>query len=312
MVTLGSTQASVEQGFTIQKQLATVLLCDEEARTLYEKALKKLGVHGFSKKHDNLLGRYIRDLRKHCSTDLHLHAVRALRWARWGGTLTGLIMQWARPIESPELETENEYQNRRVHEQGDTSKAAFYTFKENTSDTPAPSKEGQVGEPASEESEDSDPDAPSLGEKEKSPLPFDSFDLLMEFLIKGLPFKAFKAQLRYLVSPPADISEAVSTCSIDLIEVFLEKRFSQAAVGEYVWISDLKTLGLSHGEIAKLLCSSSHDSPWIYFEPRLSPREFPMHIRVDHHMGGCPHRFREPNGTGRATDDSASHVVQDE
>jgi hypothetical protein len=135
--------------------------------------------------------------------------------------------------------------------------------------------------------------------------------LIVDFLAKGLPFKAFKAQLRYLISPPADISEALSACSIDLIEVFLEKRFSQAAVGEYVWISDLKDAGFSRREIAELLYSSSHDSPRIYFEPRLSPREFPKHIQADHHIEGCSHRFRAPDGTGRTADSSASYIVPD-
>ncbi|RYO85896.1 hypothetical protein DL764_009094 [Monosporascus ibericus] len=315
-----STQASVEQDFNLHEQLVAVLFRDEEAMTLYADALQMLGVDGVSKKHDDLLKRYFRDLRNHCNTRLHLQAVRVLRGAKQREKLTEVIMQWARPKEWPdleELEAENEYKKRGLNEllwpeQGEIGEPASDKSEDNDADTLASSREeGQIGEPVSDESEGSDLDAPGPEEEEKEQLPFDS---IVEFLVKGPPFKAFKARLRYLASPPADISEALSTGSIDLIEVFLEKRLRQAAVGEYVWMSDLKDVGFNCREIAELLYSSSHDSPWIFFEPRLSPREFPKHVRADHHLEDCPHRLREPNCKGRTAADSASwmrNVVQD-
>ncbi|KAK5989701.1 hypothetical protein PT974_07957 [Cladobotryum mycophilum] len=90
------------------------------------------------------------------------------------------------------------------------------------------------------------------------------------------------------LSLPNSMKEALAHRNVDALTIFLEKRFSQVANGDYAWIAELKEVGYAYAEIAQLLYERTHDSPWIYFEPTDIPF---AEILPTHHLAGCAHCF---------------------
>ncbi|XP_044717449.1 WD repeat-containing [Hirsutella rhossiliensis] len=90
------------------------------------------------------------------------------------------------------------------------------------------------------------------------------------------------------LSPSSSIREVLAHENVDVLATFLEQRFTQIARGDYAWMAELRDVGYTHAEIAQLLYERTHDSPWIYFEPKDIPS---AEVMPGHHLDGCAHRI---------------------
>ncbi|KAI6090707.1 heterokaryon incompatibility protein-domain-containing protein [Hypoxylon rubiginosum] len=84
----------------------------------------------------------------------------------------------------------------------------------------------------------------------------------------------------------AGLKEAISSHDFPKTKLLLEQSFSEVAVDEYSWVTELKQLGYSPGEIADELLEKSIHGPWI-FEPFERPDAQPYLDNL--HQAQCVH-----------------------
>ncbi|KAI0539806.1 hypothetical protein GGR58DRAFT_463529 [Xylaria digitata] len=83
------------------------------------------------------------------------------------------------------------------------------------------------------------------------------------------------------------LEHALSTANNSLVHTLLQNSFSDIAIGEYEWLTELQSLGYSPTEIADILLEKSRDGPCVF--GRL---EIPDVAKFGHgfHQEGCVHR----------------------
>ncbi|KAI1763578.1 hypothetical protein GGR53DRAFT_497178 [Hypoxylon sp. FL1150] len=93
--------------------------------------------------------------------------------------------------------------------------------------------------------------------------------------------------------PAAELREAISSHDFPKTRFILEQFFLEVAVDEYSWITELKQLGYSPGEIADELLEKSIHGPWI-----LEPFEIPdvQPYLKNFHQVQCVHSPRTVSG----------------
>ena len=87
--------------------------------------------------------------------------------------------------------------------------------------------------------------------------------------------------------PPTDLSEAVKSRDLRVIQRFLMENVASIATSDFAWLQELGKAGYSTREIAEILLEDINDSPWIYFTPRAYLRH---PIRAIFHVPGCAHQ----------------------
>ena len=75
--------------------------------------------------------------------------------------------------------------------------------------------------------------------------------------------------------------------SVEAVQKELDENFDSVAKEDFLWIQELQLHGYTTEEIAALLITEKHDSPWIYFESRQYPIET---IILSHHVPFCVHQ----------------------
>lgn len=260
---LASTASSVLQGADLSEQFVFILFRDDDTKALYEEVIEKLGLRLFSRTHAKILRTYFRDLKARLDNELQRRAVRALAHPMQRREITELIARFAKSNDYRDLEklvADNEQRKMRLNR-----------LLERASARPGPvvveSREvvNDV-EPTDDQSEESDAEKVEEDDGTEAPPPLEE---ITKFLLNGPPFQTFKCRLRFLARPPHGIPSALSQGQ-DILRMYLESQFEEAAVGEYEWIRALEEVGYTYEEIADLLFEEHHDSPWIYFDPNTS------------------------------------------
>jgi hypothetical protein len=113
-----------------------------------------------------------------------------------------------------------------------------------------------------------------------------------------------------LAHPETGIAEALRTRNVGIVETIISKQFNKVAIGEFDWIRELDSAGYTKREIAQLLMHESTDSPFIYFEPRISDATLDTSDPCDihFHVTGCIHA----RGNCVAMHTSRAHLSDDE
>lgn len=111
---------------------------------------------------------------------------------------------------------------------------------------------------------------------------------LETFITKSCAFASFKINLGYLLRPPTNLSEALKSRELRVVQRFLSKNFGSAATSDFTWLQELDEAGYSVREIAELLLEDIKDSPWIHFSPQMHPKS---PIRIDFHISDCAHQI---------------------
>jgi serine/threonine protein kinase len=66
----------------------------------------------------------------------------------------------------------------------------------------------------------------------------------------------------------------------------LEDMFPEATKQDFAWITELIDVGYAYEDISELLFERTHDSPWLYFEPKAIPAAIP---ETHYHITSCAH-----------------------
>jgi hypothetical protein len=136
---------------------------------------------------------------------------------------------------------------------------------------------------------DAGPD--SSDEEGDDHLSLEELDSMIRFLISGSSFEMLRTSLHSLVHPERAIVEALRTRNVGILETIFSKQFNRVAIGEFEWIKELESAGYTKPEIAQLLMDEAVDSPFIYFQPRISDATVSTSdaCELDFHVAGCIH-----------------------
>ena len=88
--------------------------------------------------------------------------------------------------------------------------------------------------------------------------------------------------------PPRNLSEALKSRDLRVVQRFLTKNFESAATSDFTWLHELDEAGYSVREIAKLILEDINDSPWIHFTPQVHTRS---PVRINFHVPDCAHQI---------------------
>ncbi|KAJ3499547.1 hypothetical protein NLG97_g235 [Lecanicillium saksenae] len=262
----------------VSEQLAHMLFGDEEMVPLYGAAVAKIDLESFLRKHDIMIQRYLRDLRRSTADDLLLVAIRALASPIQRQRLTGWISKMVQAVRFQRHYLRNSHLTRTAHHAESESLPSTSLAQGQAVDSESDGSEAEVSEEG---------DVGSYDDRGTY------LNLDISFFLDGPQFQTFKARMYYLVHPPADISAALALDNASVLKILLEKRLKYVAKGEYSWISDLKDVGYTCKEIAELLYERAHDAPWIYFQLTDIPSG---QIQCDHHLDCCAHSLFTTSG----------------
>ncbi|KAK3370543.1 hypothetical protein B0H63DRAFT_552590 [Podospora didyma] len=116
------------------------------------------------------------------------------------------------------------------------------------------------------------------------PDPSEEINYLLGLFTEGPAFEAFKSGLKSFLNPPNSVEEAVGTNNPVVIRRYIRRHFDEIVAGDYPWVKELRDIGLTDDEIARILLDQAVDAPWIFFEPQDVDSGV---INENHHIPGC-------------------------
>ena len=277
-----SDTALTSGSLSINRQTATQLLAkafakDTELEALYKQAGSQLSQERFFLNHSRLLKAFFQDLRNEAqnhTSDRFRKATFYLQSRRQREQVTsGIWDQFAlvvveQPVVSPSFPSK---QTKNMTSHPMVTEAACVTLPSR----PLAPYDDVESEESEEESGDNQPD------------PSDEITYLLRLFTEGPAFEAFKSGLRSFLNPPRTVEEAVATNSPVVIRRFIRRNFDEMVTGDYPWVKELRDIGLTDDEIARILLNQAVDAPWIVFEPQdVESRQ----IDIDNHIPGCVHK----------------------
>lgn len=261
----------------IVEHLADLLLEDIVLKPMYEDAIAKFGRERFHKHHDQLLKTFFKDIRSETQNTVQLSAVRSLRSRDRRHKITLLIQTASEPS--------NVYKQQAMailrDQKPDRKQLLDNYLGGNTSMPPLEQDDDSDDEGASSDGSDDS----SLGQDDGEKYPY--LKPLETFFTKSNAFAHLKANLGFLLRPPVNLSEALKSRDLRVVQRFLNKNFDTAATSDYAWLRELDEAGYSLSEIAELLLENISDSPWIHFTPRVRTESS---LRTNFHIPDCAHQ----------------------
>jgi len=85
----------------------------------------------------------------------------------------------------------------------------------------------------------------------------------------------------------SNLTEAVESCDMQVVEHFLMRNLHVDAFAEHAWLRDLRSRGYSFNDLAEVLICQQMDAPWIYYSPAIL--QSPSASKEDYHVPSCPH-----------------------
>ena len=269
--------------------LAFVLSEDPVLKPMYETAIARFGRERFHRHHDQLLKTFFKDLRTETQNSVQLSAVRSLRSRDRRHKITLLIQTASEPFNLYKQQKMATLRDQKPDRKqlldnylgGKTSTPLDNYLREKTSTSFLEQNDDSDDEEVSSDSSDDS----SLGQDQGGKYPY--LEPLETFFTKSNAFAHLKASLGLLLRPPPNLSEALESRDLGIVQRFLERNFDTAATSDYAWLRELDEAGYSASEIAELLLENISDSPWIYFTPRARTESSP---RTNFHIPDCAHQ----------------------
>lgn len=285
-------------GSKAAEHLATLLSENSALSSMYEKAINKFGRERFHKNHDELLRAFFKDLRSETKGSIQLATVRGLRSRDRRHEITTLIYNAFEPLNSNRQQAMtilkdqkpnrkqllNQYLGEMPSAWELNSIADCGNELEHSNVVPLEQDDESVNEEISSNGSDNNNDQ-SLDQDNKGRYTY--LEPLDNFIMRGEAFAILKSSLSYLLQPPINLSEALNSRNLGIVQHFLRRNFASAATSNYEWLHELKEAGYSEREIAKLLIEDTNDCPWIYFTPQVHVRD---HFQTKFHVPGCAHQ----------------------
>ncbi|KAL8944841.1 MAG: hypothetical protein Q9211_000448 [Gyalolechia sp. 1 TL-2023] len=280
------------------EHLAELLLEDPGLTSMYEAAVARFGQERFSNNHDQLLKAFFQDLRSEVENPIQLAMVRGLRDRDARRKIILLVQKANEPLNPNKRQAMSilRYQKANRKQQlddflrGRASTIQFDSIPRLGNDSghrnvsPFEQDDELLDEGASSNGSDDSNNGPlAQGDKE----PYSHLEPLERFITKGDAFARFKMRFGYLLRPPTDLSEALKSHDLRIVQRFLTRNFMSVATSDYAWLQELDEAGYSTREIAELLLQDISDSPWIYFTSRRHKRHL---IQTVFHIPGCAHQ----------------------
>jgi hypothetical protein len=294
-----SSSASMRNKYNSEaaEHLAGLLSEDSVLTSMYEAAIAKLGCEKFCKNHDQLLKAFFRDLRSETQNSVQLATVRGLRSRDRRHRITLLIhnafeplnvyRQQAMTILKDQKPNRKQLLNSYLGEKTSVLQIGSVTTSdidlEYSNIAHLEQDDESVDEGASSNSSADDNDR-RIDQEDKEAYAY--LEPLEKFITKSDAFARFSTNLGYLLHPPADLSEALKSRELHIVQRFLVRNFASAATSDFEWLHELDEAGYTRREIAELLLEESSDSPWIYFTLRTHVRH---PIQNGSHVPGCAH-----------------------
>jgi hypothetical protein len=281
---------------TASEHLAELLTEDTELRSLYSQALIKFGKEQFSRNHDRLLKKLLKDLRPQTHNQIQLQTIRILRRRTQRGQVTGLIYTVLNPVLHPSNAAKSQAMQILQEQKPDRQHYLNRLLQKDVSEPQAPeqltthnvaldgSEESSSDDGGDESIEDGDDGSCDEGVVNESS---QQLNAVVTFLTQGAPFDQFKVNLRRFVHPPTTLQEALAYRNLKAVRKVLVERFDFVAKDEYSWLREWDEMGYSLDEIAEFLLEDANDAPWIYFDPDRVPS---TEIQPGVHTPGCVHR----------------------
>jgi hypothetical protein len=260
------------------EKMAEILCQSPDLQTLYKEATERLPKDAFLKHHDDMLKSFFELLRSEITSERQLKTIRILRHRSHRQQVTNLVYKMTGPKLSTEtLQARENFLNQR--ENRDETLARYLHSGVNPKEVAAPSRPTQQS--GTDSSDDEDDDEISLEE----------LTSMVKFLMNGAHSNVLRAYLNSLARPETAIAEILRTGSLGILQNVLSKQFSTVAVGDFEWIRGLHSAGYTKSEIAQLLMEETTDSPFIYFQPRISDATIDSSDACDprFHVAGCIH-----------------------
>lgn len=262
------------------EDVARLLLNDSVLSPIYEAAIAIFGRERFHKNHDHLLKKFFKDLRSETQRPVQLSAVRNLQNRDRRHKITLLIQSAHEPFNVQKRQAMAVFRNQKpnhyqLHDKFSREKASI---------SPLEQDDDFLDEGASSTNSDHSSIEP-LDQDDKETCPY--LEPLETFITKSNAFARFKTRLGYLLRPPTDLSEALKSHDLRVVQRFLTENFDSAATADYAWLRELEEAGYSLREIADLLLEDVSDSPWIHFTPRVPTKSS---IRTNFHVPDCAHQ----------------------
>ncbi|KAL9098636.1 MAG: hypothetical protein Q9163_005743 [Psora crenata] len=288
-----SSSASIADKYTSQatEHLAAVLSEDPALTSMYDAATTKFSRGKFFEIHNQLLKEFFKDLRSETQNSVQLATVCGLCNQDRRHAITLLIQK---KYEPPNVNKQRTMSIRRGQKPNRRQLLNDYLRERTpvlwnelltTLDEGLKQIYGLIDEEASPNSSDDSNIGPSdQDNREKYPY-LEPFGIL---ITKGHAFARFKTSFGYLLQPPTNLSEALKSRELRVVQRFLTKNFESAATSDFTWLRELDEAGYSVREIAELLLEDISDSPWIHFTPQVHTKS---PVRINFHVPGCAHQI---------------------
>ena len=285
-------------GSKAAEHLAALLLEDSVLTSIYEAAIVKFGRKRFHQNHDQLLKAFFKDLRSETQNSVQLATVRSLRSRDRRHKITSLIYSACEPLNIHKQQVmtvlrgqkpnrkqllDNYLREKTSALQIDSLTSLVTDLKQ--SNVTAPEQDDESVDEETNSNSSSGNDDRLLDQDNKETYVY--FEPLETYITKGNAFARFKTNFGYYLQPPTDISEALKSRDIHIVQRFLARNFASAATSGYEWLHELDEAGHSKREIAELLLEDICDSPWIYYTPQPRARN---RIQTIFHVPGCAHQ----------------------
>ena len=273
------------------QHLAALLSEDPELPSMYGDAIANFGREKFQKNHDQLLKAFFKDLRSETLNGIQRAAVRGLRNRDRRHEITLMIQAQYEPLSAnwkqqmailrDQKPNRKQLLDNHLREWTNPPQIDSLTSLGNDFEQ----DDGLVDEGASSNSSDDKNDRRSDQDDKET---YSYLEPLENFIKEAAAFARFKRNFRYLLQPPIDLSRALKSQDVRVVQRFLTRNFVSAATSDYAWLRELDEAKYSMREIAELLIEDNSESPLIYFTPRVHVRH---HIRTDYHIPGCAHQM---------------------
>ncbi|KAL7916995.1 hypothetical protein ACQKWADRAFT_307907 [Trichoderma austrokoningii] len=264
------------------EHLAYLLCQDSALSSLYSQAVQTVDRSLFFRKHEQLLKKFMRELRLQTEDKMVIQALRLLRSRPQREQVTTYVYK----IFQPDTINTNQKDllNFLYHQKEDREYRLSLMFEQDQESRRVEAEENEDHGSALDEDEDEETE----DESDVEPDSDQKLHAVVDSITNGPPFEAFKSNIYYLVNPPMTIEDAIRSKNTKALKRLLRTQFDLLATGEFSWLRELNEMGLNHDEMADLLFQQITDSPWIYFEPNSINI---VEIKVGHHLHGCVHQL---------------------
>ena len=277
-------------GSKAAEHLAALLSEDSGFTSMYEAAMAKFSRERFHNNHDQLLKAFFKDLRSETQNPVQLATVRGLRSRDRRHEITLLIHNNFEPLNVNKQQAMTILRGQEPNRKqllddylAERTSAPQTDSTMNLQNNLEQDEESGDEEANSNSSDDNDDQQSDLDDKET----YAYLEPLEDFIRRGNAFARFKTNFGYLLWPPTNISQALKSRDLHVVQRFLARNFASAATSDYEWLHELDEAGHSRREIAELLLEDIGDSPWIYFTPQMRVRH---RIQTTFHVPGCAHK----------------------